>query len=69
LDEFYEFIFFTKGIVDIGFELNKKKFFAIRQFYDINLGGMGCTYDHESEFIYRTSVPCSGYSIRKHWWK
>ena len=69
LDEFYEFIFFTKGAVDIGFEINKKRYYGKRLSYAMHIGSLGCTYNHDSEFIYRAGKTCSGYSIRKHNWQ
>jgi len=45
LDESSEYIFFTKGQVDIGFELNKRKYFALRLFYAIHIGGVGCSFN------------------------
>ena len=31
LDDFTEIIFFNKGAVDLGFEINKKRYFVLRK--------------------------------------
>jgi len=53
LDEFYEFIFFQKGHLDIGFQLNHKTYIGLRKYYRIHIGSMGCTFNQNSEFLYQ----------------
>ena len=69
LDEFTEILYFNKGQVDIGFEINRKKFYALRRCYSIIIGDVGCTFNQDSEFIYRANSTCEGFSIRKFHWR
>jgi len=45
LDEFHEILFFTKGQVDIGFEINRKKYFTLRRTKNFIMGDLGCTFN------------------------
>ena len=68
LDEMSEILFFLKGQIDIGFQFNRKKYFTVRKNDNIQIGALGCTYNYESEFIYRAFSTCEGYSLRKEKW-
>jgi hypothetical protein len=68
LDDFTEILFFCKGKVDIGFELNRKKFFVLRKGCGVVVGDHGCTFNHTSNYIYKTHSDCEGFSIRKLEW-
>ena len=68
LDEFTEILFINKGIVDIGFEINRKKVFCIRKNKLIVIGDHGCTFNHQSYSIFKTKTICQGFSIRKLNW-
>lgn len=46
LDEFTEILFFDKGVVDVGFEINRKKVFCKRKNKLIIIGDHGCTFNH-----------------------
>jgi len=46
LDEFTEILFINKGVVDIGFEINRKKVFCIRKNKLLVIGDHGCTFNH-----------------------
>ena len=45
LDDFTEVLFFNKGQVDIGFEINRKKIYALRKTNTIIIGDQGCTFN------------------------
>ena len=69
LDDFSEVLFFDKGQVDIGFEINKKKRYVLRRWNNIIIADQGCTFNQNSEFIYRVYEECEGYSIRRNCWR
>jgi myosin-crossreactive antigen len=68
LEEFNEVLFFNSGSIDIGFEINRKKKFVMRKLNSIVIADHGCTFNHQSNFIYKTHSACEGYSIRKEKW-
>lgn len=82
LEEFTEIFFFNKGQVEIGYELNRKKYFVLRRgtTHKLSLNRMnsnkcaliiadyGCTFNLKSQFIFRTYTECTGFSIRKQKW-
>lgn len=69
LDDFTEIMFFNKGWVDVGFEINRKKMYCLRKKQSIVIADHGCTFNHKSNFIYKTKTSCEGYSIRKNNWQ
>lgn len=69
LDEVNEVIFFEEGVVDVGFDLNRKKSYVLRIDSDILIGGYNVTFDKRIAFVYKTSQACSGFSIRRTNWK
>ena len=68
LDDFTEILFLNKGSIDIGFEINKKACYVIRKSNGCIIADLGCTFNHKSNYIYRTHTECRGYSIRKQAW-
>lgn len=68
LDDLVEVLFFNKGEVDIGFEINKRQKYVLRRSGNIIIADLGCTFNQNSEFIYRADTDCHGYSIRKNKW-
>ena len=71
LDEVNEVIFFNKGDYDVGFEINRERYFVVR--YQNNesaniIGAYGVTFNIRSKFIYRTASFCEGCSVRKTKW-
>lgn len=68
LDDMTEVLFFNKGIIDIGFEINRRKKFPLRKYASITIADQGCTFDLSSEFIYKAAKCCEGFSIRKNSW-
>ena len=46
LEEFNEVLFFNKGCIDIGFELNRKRKFVMRKMNSIVIADHGCTFNH-----------------------
>jgi len=68
LDEFTEILFINSGMVDIGFEINRKKVYCIRKNNMVIIGDHGCTFNHQSYSIFKTKTVCKGFSIRKHKW-
>jgi hypothetical protein len=68
LDDFTEIIYFNRGQIDIGFEINRKKFFVLRLKKNIIMAEHGCTFNHHSQYIYKTHTLCTGFSLRKKHW-
>ena len=69
LDEVNEVIFFNKGSVDIGFEINHFKKFVLRLSKDIIIGAFNVCFNKRTKFIYMAKTYCHGYSIRRSNWK
>jgi hypothetical protein len=69
LDEVNEAIFFERGLVDIGFEINRKRHFVVRLTKDIQIGSYNITFDKRSRYIFKTKKACTGFSIRRISWK
>ena len=69
LDDFTEILFFIKGYIDIGFELNRKRYFVLRKGHGVVIADHGCTFNHSSNFIYKTHTDCEGFSLRKLEWQ
>lgn len=69
LEEISEVIFLSKGLVDIGYEINKKKKYVMRFTDQVVIGAYNCCFNTRASFIYRCKSDCSGYSIRKSDWK
>ena len=69
LEEVDEVLFFTKGIHDIGYELNTEKIFVLRYENSNPLGAYNVTFDERSEYIYKTHTDCDGFFIRRNKWK
>jgi hypothetical protein len=53
LDEVNEVIFFMKGAVDIGFEINKVPYYVLRIDNNILIGGYNVAYNKRSKFNYK----------------
>lgn len=68
LDDFREILFFNIGSLDIGFEINKKKYFVLRKRKSLIVGDHGCTFQHRCLYIYKTHSVCEGFSIRRQAW-
>jgi hypothetical protein len=69
LDEVNEVIFFTKGQVDIGFEINRVQDYVLRLDKKIIIGAYNLTFNTRSDNVYRTFSICQGYFIRRSNWK
>lgn len=54
LAEVNEVIFFTKGVVDIGFEINRKINYVLRLDRDILIGAYNVVYNKRSKYNYKT---------------
>ena len=68
LDEFSEITFINKGIVMIGYELNKEKRYCI-QFNDrCVIGAYGITFNKRASFLYACKTDVEGFFIRKLKW-
>ena len=48
LDDFSEIYYFNRGQVDVGFEINRKKYFVLRQKKNIIVAAYGCTFNNNS---------------------
>lgn len=68
LDEFSEITFINKGIVMIGYEINKEKRYCI-QFNDrCVVGAYGITFNKRASFLYACKTDVEGFFIRKIKW-
>ena len=68
LDEFSEITFINKGIVMIGYEINKEKRYCI-QFNDrCVIGAYGITFNKRASFLYACKTDVEGFFIRKIKW-
>ena len=61
-------MFFNRGTVDIGFEINRKTKFVLRKQKSIVIADHGVTFNHKSNFIYKTKTVCEGFTIKKLSW-
>jgi len=61
-------MFFDKGVVDIGFEINHKKQYVLRLSKNIAVGAYNMSMGKRTKFIYFAKTYCSGYSIRRFNW-
>ena len=61
-------MFFDKGTVDIGFEINHVKKMVLRLSKEIVVGAYNMSMGKRTKFIYMASRYCSGYSIRRSNW-
>jgi hypothetical protein len=52
LDEINEVIFVMKGVIDMGFEINKTRKFVLRFFKGHTIGTYNCIFDERSMFIF-----------------
>jgi len=62
-------IFFIKGIVDLGFMINRKETYCLRLHKDSLLGAYNLCTNKRTKFIYKSVSHCSGYFIRRSNWK
>lgn len=68
LDEINEILFFSKGQVVVGYEINKQRWYCMRYIDRCVVGAYGLTFNQRSAFIYTALTNCHGYSIRKINW-
>lgn len=68
IDDFTEVIFYLKGCIDVGFNVNNTYYFVLRKNKSQVVADHGCTFNHKSAFIYKTHTVCEGYFIRKQNW-
>lgn len=68
LDEVNEILFFDRGSVDIGFEINHVRHMVLRLSKEIVVGAYNMSMKKRTYFIYMASTYCSGYSIRRSNW-
>ena len=63
-----EVFFLQKGLIDIGFELNKKDRPVLRVKKGAIIGGYNCTFNTKTMYVYKCASRVEGYIIRKHAW-
>ena len=68
LEEISEILFINKGMVDVGYEINKQKKYCIRHTDKVVIGAYNCTFNKRAVFIYKCKQACQGYFIRKEAW-
>ena len=64
-----EIYFICKGQYDIGFEVNKKEIYILRQPESTVIGGFECSYEKRSSYNYRAWTPIQAYFLRKRYWR
>jgi hypothetical protein len=69
MDEVSEVLFITKGAVDIGYVLNYKTNYVVRQKDSIIIGAHCCSFNKRAIFVYRCKSDCFGNFIRKEFWQ
>ena len=69
LDDFTEVLFFNKGTVAIGFNINHKSIFCLQKSKEIVIADSGCTFNHKCNFIYKCIRELTGVSIAKNCWR
>ena len=69
LDEVNEVIFFNRGSLDLGFEINRFKHFVLRIKDDLMLGAYNLACNKRTKYIYKTNSVCTGFFIRRENWK
>lgn len=70
LDEVNEVIFFHRGSLDLGFEINRFKHYCVRIKDDLLIGAYNISYNKRTRYIYKTNTQCSGFFIRRdRWWE
>lgn len=69
LDEFNEIVFIQKGVIAIGYEINKIKRHCIRYKDRCVVGGFGSTFNQRASYIYTAVTSVEGYFIRKYRWR
>ena len=69
LDEFNEILFFQRGTMLIGYEINKCRKYCLKYVDKSVIGAYGVTFNQRSAFIYTALTNCYGFSIRKQNWQ
>lgn len=68
LDDLQEIIFHQKGLIDIGFIVNRKARFVLRMHKGTILGAYNCTEHIKTMFLYKCKSEIEGYMVRKEAW-
>lgn len=68
-EEVNEVLFFDFGTYVVGFDINNKSKFVMRFKKSNVINAYACTLNLRSEWIYKTTKVCTGYSIRRQNWK
>ena len=68
LDDINEVIFIKKGVVEIGYQMNKQRRYVVRYENKTMIGAYNCTCNMRIIFCYRARTDCEGYTIRKEAW-
>ena len=66
--EVREVIFIQQGKVDVGYMYNDKEKYVLRYQDATVLGAYNCTYNRDTEYIYRCPAKSSGFFIPKVNW-
>ena len=69
LDEFGEITFIHKGMVSIGYEINKVKKFCLQYNGKCVIGAFGVTFNQRATFMYQATTNCDGHFIRQKNWR
>ena len=68
LDDINEVLFIQKGVVEIGYQLNKQRKYVVRYEDKTMIGAYNCTFNMRIIFCYRAKTLCEGMSMRKSNW-
>jgi hypothetical protein len=65
LEEINEIFFHQKGLIDIGFEVNRKPHKVLRIHCGTIIGAYNCIYNKKTMCLYQCSTRVEGYMLRK----
>lgn len=68
LEEIQEVIFQEKGIIDVGYEVNRKARWVLRMNKGTIIGAYNCCENKKTLFTFRSATDVHGFMLRKRIW-
>lgn len=68
MDECLEVFFLNKGIVGVGFDINRIRHMALKWENFCVVGGFNCTFYQRSNYIWKCKTDCEGWFLFKQEW-
>lgn len=68
LDEFHSVVYILNSFYHVGFSVNKKHYFKLKQ-KNQDIGAYGVTFNKKSSFIFKTGAESHAFFIRKKKWQ